>query len=108
MPYRRVGSGSITRTTRDIRGRHGDRVELRTKGHTTAVELDRALQRDDVLVRCRLHVLLLSSVQVRHIRLVMLSVMKFHDLLADVRLEPIVLVREGWECCNHCCCWIRT
>lgn len=55
----------------------------------TAVKLERRLQPDLVLGRGRLGVRLLCRVQAVHVRLVVLLVVKFHDLARDMRLKSL-------------------
>jgi len=64
---------------------------------TTAIELQGSLESDPLFGSGGLGVGLLSGIQSVNIRLMVLRVVKLHDLTADVGLESIVGVREVGE-----------
>lgn len=74
---------------------------------TTAVELERSLEGDPLLGSLRLRVGLLGSVEGVHVSLMMLLVVKLHDLAGDVGLEGIVGVGKVGESvlARHVCFW---
>ena len=72
---------------------------------TTTVELQSGLKRNPLLGGAGLGVSLLSGVKSVDIGLVVLLVVKLHNLLVDERLEPIVGIREvGESVSGHCEC----
>ena len=73
---------------------------------TTTVELERGLEGNALLRGRGLRVRLLSSVERSHVGLVVLLVVKLHDLTTDERLESIVRVREVWENVGHDACLV--
>jgi hypothetical protein len=54
---------------------------------TSAVELECSLQSDSLASRGRLDVCLLCSIETVYIALMVLGVMKLHDLSRDVRFQ---------------------
>lgn len=64
---------------------------------TTAVELERRLEGDALLRGGGLRVRLLGGVERGHVGLVVLLVVKLHDLAGDERLERVVRVRKIGE-----------
>ena len=68
---------------------------------TSAVELEGSLEGDALLGGGRLGVGLLGGVEGVHVGLVVLLVVKLHDLLGDVGLERIVGVGEVGEYVGH-------
>lgn len=68
---------------------------------TSAVELERGLEGDALLRGGSLGVGLLGGVERVHVGLVVLLVVKLHDLLGDEGLERIVAVREVGENVGH-------
>ena len=68
---------------------------------TTTVELERGLEGNALLRGRGLRVRLLSSVERSHVGLVVLLVVKLHDLLGDEGLESIVRVGEVREDVGH-------
>lgn len=68
---------------------------------TSAVELESRLERDALLGGARLRVCLLGGVEGVHVGLVVLLVVKLHDLLGDEGLEAIVGVWEVGENVGH-------
>jgi hypothetical protein len=54
---------------------------------TSAIELECSLQSDPLANRGRLDICLLRSIETVYIALMVLSVMKLHDLSRDVRFQ---------------------
>lgn len=73
------------------------RLRLEILEHTSSVEFEGSQESDFLLGGLSACEAGLSSVQAVDIGLMMLSVVKSHDLSADVGLESIVAVRESWE-----------
>ena len=73
---------------------------------TSTVELQSRLESDPLLGSASLGISLLSSVQSIDVGLVVLLVVKLHDLTTDERLESIVRVREVWENVGHDACLV--
>ena len=69
---------------------------------TSAVELEGSLEGDALLGGGRLGVGLLGGVEGVHVGLMVLLVVKLHDLTADEGLKRIVGVREVGESVCHC------
>jgi hypothetical protein len=70
---------------------------------TTTVELESSLK-GDTFFGCRsLGVCSFGGVQSIDVSLMVLLVVKRHDLLRDVRFESIVSVRKVRENVGHCC-----
>jgi len=63
---------------------------------TTTVEFQSSLQVNSLFGRGSFLVGLGRGVERVDVSLVVLFVVKRHDLLRDVRLESVVLVRQGW------------
>jgi hypothetical protein len=87
----------------DVEKKHGGVIEYDKESDemqcrlTTTVKLECGLEGDTLLGSLRLCVGLLGSVESIHVGLVMLLVVKLHDLARDVRLEGIVGVGEVGE-----------
>lgn len=62
---------------------------------TTTVELESSLEGDALLGAVSFGVLSLRGVECIYIGLMMLSVVKSHDLFRDIRLESIIIVWKG-------------
>lgn len=62
---------------------------------TSAIELESSLQSDPLASRRRLDICLLCGIKAVYIALVVLGVMKFHDLSGDVRLQCLYMSIRG-------------
>ena len=74
---------------------------LSDKKLTTTVEADDRLEGDPFLGGASLDIIGLSGIEGSHVCLVVLRVVERHDLLRDVGLERIVVVREGGKTVSH-------
>lgn len=74
---------------------------LSDKKLTTTVEADDRLEGDPFLGGTSLNIIGLSGIEGSHVCLVVLRVVERHDLLRDVGLERIVVVREGGKTVSH-------
>ena len=72
---------------------------------TTTIEFQSGLQGDSFFGGGNFLVCLGRSVKGVDVSLVVLRVVEPHDLLRDVGLESIVLVRQGWQSEGHFCWW---
>lgn len=64
---------------------------------TSSIELECTLQRNTLARPIRLPIRDLGGIQCQHVRLVVLFVVKLHNLVRDERLEGVIRVRQVRE-----------
>ena len=69
----------------------------RTLVLTTTVELERSKEGNALTRRAGTPEGQLGSIEAIHVRLMMLGMVKSHDLFVDIRLQGVICVGEGRE-----------